>query len=99
MACATPWLPLAPMPAGHLTALATPTVDFHSLDTLPRWSVKWYEVPLLSDRWTTWMALLGSVTPEFCAVIAASFHFVMWPKKMLASVGPSSCSLLPPDRS
>ncbi len=44
------------------------------------------------------MALLGSVAPEFCAVIAGSFHFVMWPRKMLASVGPSSCSLLRPDR-
>ena len=60
--------------------------------------MKWYVVPLLSDRWTTWMALLGSATPEFMAVIAESFHFVMWPRKMLASVAPSSCSLLTPDR-
>ena len=34
----------------------------------------------------------GSVTPEFCAAIAGSFHFVILPWKMFASVGPSSWS-------
>jgi len=31
IAAATPSLPLAPVPVGHLTVLSAPTFDFHSL--------------------------------------------------------------------
>src|SRR5579864_7852316 len=33
---ATAWLPLPPTPVGHLTDLATPTLDFHSSEILAR---------------------------------------------------------------
>ena len=55
-------------------------------------------VPEGSERWTGMMSASGSATPEFSAVIAGSFHFVIWPRKILAVVSPSSFSLVTPDR-
>src|ERR1700758_2889481 len=36
--------------------------------------------------------VLGRLTPLLSAAIAGSFHVVIWPEKILASVGPSMCS-------
>ncbi len=47
-----------------------------------------YVVPLPSERCTTTMALSGSVAEGFSALIRASFHFVILPRKMSASTSP-----------
>ena len=47
-------------------------------------------VPDSSERWQTVMSVLGSFTPEFSAAIAGSFHFLILPRKMSATVAPSS---------
>jgi len=47
-------------------------------------------VPDESDRWITVIELLGRFIPGFRALIAESFHFVIFPMKISASVGPSS---------
>ena len=56
-----------------------------------------YVVPLPSERCTTVMLVLGNVAPEFSAAMAGSFHFLMWPRKMLASVVESRFSELTPE--
>ena len=55
-------------------------------------------VPEASARCTTVMSVLGSVTPGLSAAIAASFHFVICPLKILAIVAALSCSELTPLR-
>ena len=52
--------------------------------------MKSFVVPESSERWTTWMSVLGSLTPELSFAIAGSFHFVILPAKMSAMVAPSS---------
>src|SRR4051812_15631190 len=94
MAAATPSLPLAPVPVGHLTVLSEPTFDFHSELSFWRKPVKPLVVPDSSERWTTVIVDDGSDTPVFCPAIAGSFHLVTLPRKMSASVLPSS--LRPP---
>ncbi len=47
-------------------------------------------VPLPSVRETGVIPMLGSCTPSFSAAIFGSFHFVIFPWKMSASVAPSS---------
>ena len=89
---ATPWLPLAPVPVGHLTVLSVPTLDFHVGLAEARKPVKPLVVPEESERWTTVIDVLGSLTPGFSAAIAGSFHFLTVPRKMFAIVGPSSLS-------
>ena len=41
-------------------------------------------VPEPSDRWTTLTSVLGSVTPELAAAIAASFQDLIFPSNMPA---------------
>ena len=50
-------------------------------------------VPEPSERWTTAMAVSGRVTPALFAAIAGSFHFVILPRKMSATLAESSWSL------
>ncbi len=52
--------------------------------------VKPFVVPDESDRWHVVMSVLGRLVPEFCEAIFGSFHFVIFPEKMSAIVGPSS---------
>src|SRR3954471_12222765 len=92
MAAATPSLPLAPVPVGHFTVLSEPTFDSHSLLEPTRKPVNPLVVPDSSERWTTVIADDGRLTPEFWPAIAGSFHFVIFPRKMSAIVGPSSLS-------
>src|SRR3954471_9823271 len=89
---ATPELPRWPVPVGHATATPFPYFDFHCGLALERKSVKLYVVPELSERWTIAMFWSGSATPLFSFLIAASFHFVIWPEKICASVAPFMCS-------
>src|SRR6266480_4543195 len=42
------------------------------------------DVPDASDRWTTTTSVAGSLTPGFTAVIRASLHLVIFPRKMSA---------------
>ena len=49
-----------------------------------------FVVPDSSERCTTVMLVLGSLTPGFWLVISGSFHFLTLPRKMSAIVGPSS---------
>jgi hypothetical protein len=51
-----------------------------------------YVVPDPSARCATVMSVAGSVTPGFNFAIAASFHFVILPRKMSASTGPVNFS-------
>src|SRR3954453_20965059 len=92
MAAATPSLPLAPVPVGHLTVLSEPTFDSHSLLEETKKPVKPLVVPDSSERWTTVMFDDGRLTPGFCLAISGSFHFFTFPRKMSASAGPSSFS-------
>src|SRR3954447_1645730 len=92
MAAATPSLPFAPVPVGHLTVLSAPTWLFHSLLSSERNVVKPLVVPDSSERWTTVILPLGSVTPELSLAIAGSFQVLILPMKMSASVAPSSLS-------
>ena len=56
-------------------------------------------VPDESERCTTVIAVLGRLMPGFSDLIAGSFQVLILPRKMLASVGPSSLMpLLTPDR-
>ena len=52
--------------------------------------MKPFVVPDESERCTTVIVVLGRLTPGFSAAIAELFHFVIFPRKMFASVGPSS---------
>src|SRR5260370_221742 len=85
----TPSLPLAPMPAGHSTAVLAPTLDFHSGLTLDRYVVKMNVVPDPSERCTTTIAFEGSLAFGLSFLIAGSSHLVILPRKISANVGPS----------
>jgi hypothetical protein len=89
-AAATPAFLAAPVPVGHLTVLSEPTclaqVGLESWRNV----VNSFVVPDSSDRCTTVTAVDGSVLPGFNALIAGSFHFLTFPRKMLAIVAPSS---------
>src|SRR3954453_4110774 len=90
IAAATPSLPFAPVPVGHLTVLSAPTLDFHSPLTSERNVVKPFVVPDSSERWTTVMLASGRFVPGLSFAIAGSFHFLILPRKMSATVLPSS---------
>src|SRR5208337_5663774 len=79
---ATPGLPLPPTPTGQFSDCPTPTLVFQSADTLPRQSLKTAVVPLPSERCTTVIAVFGSFTEGFRAVILASFHRVIVPRNI-----------------
>jgi hypothetical protein len=51
--------------------------------------VKFLVVPDSSERWQTVMPLSGRLTPALSLAIAGSFHFLIFPRKMFAIVGPS----------
>src|SRR5512143_2375431 len=89
----TPSLPDAPSPVGHSTSLPAdlvlsppPTVSTQSVLTALRYVVKMLVVPEPSERWTTLMSVAGRFTPAFCAAIVASFHLVILPRKMPATM-------------
>src|SRR3954452_408792 len=86
----TPSLPLAPVPVGHLTVLSTPGPFFHSGLYAARNVVNSLVVPDSSERWQTVMLSPGRSTPAFCPLIDGSSHFLTFPRKMLATVAPSS---------
>src|SRR6266540_5934799 len=87
---ATPSLPSPPVPAGPWTALSAPTLSSHSGLCDASHDVNTNVVPDSSERWTTAMGIDGSPTPGFCAAISGSFHLVTEPRKMSATVCPSS---------
>src|SRR6476619_3398179 len=86
---ATPAEPRAPMPAGKLTAVELPTFDFQSPFTAERKSVKLYVVPDPSERKIGVIRRFGMSAPLFSALIAGSFQFVIWPRKIFEIVFPS----------
>src|SRR4051795_11268905 len=90
MHAATPSLPFAPVPVGHLTDLSTPGPFFHAGESSARNAVKFFVVPDSSLRWQTVMLPLGSETPLFSLAIAGSFQVLTLPRKMSATVAPSS---------
>src|SRR4051812_13946191 len=94
MAPATPSLPLAPVPVGHLTVLSEPTCLCHWGDCSSRNDVNSFVVPDSSERWTTVIALSGSLAPGFSFESAGSFQFLILPRNRSAIVGPSSLSPL-----
>src|SRR5438270_1652376 len=91
MAAATPSLPLAPVvPDGHLTSLSAPILDLNSGEESDRNVVKPFVVPEESERWITVIFVLGRLTPGLSALIAGSFHVLIFAMKMSAAVLPSS---------
>ena len=52
--------------------------------------MKFAVVPDSSERWQTVMSVLGRLAPEFWPAISGSFHFLTLPRKMSATVLPSS---------
>ena len=92
---ATAVLPLFPTDdAGQLTVAPSPS--FHCGDAAVRYVVKFCVVPDESERRQIWMPVLGSVTPEFVALIDGSFHVVIEPSKMPAIVSGASFSVFTP---
>src|SRR5216684_4039347 len=89
----TPSLPLLPNPTGQLGDAPAPTLLFQSGLTLERKSVQTKLVPLPSERCTTVISLSGRFTPGLSFFSAASFHFLMVPRKMPASVSPVNLSV------
>src|SRR4051812_40828535 len=96
-AALTPSEPLAPVPTGHGTSLAAPNVQVVGA-TAVRYEVNTDVVPEPSERCTTWMALLGKVAPLLSALIAGSFHVLIFPAKIPASVSPESFRSVTPER-
>src|SRR6266545_5802269 len=86
----TPELPRAPTPVGQSTATPLPTLLFHSLLTLLRYSVRLYVVPLLSLRWMTVIWRSGRLLPLLSFLIAGSFQRLIFPRKIPATAFPSS---------
>src|SRR3954453_7120429 len=95
IALATPSDLAAPVPPGAFHALALLKVQSFSAALL-RYLVKLSVVPDSSERCTAWMAVDGSLAPEFRAAIAGSSHFLIVPAKILAIVEASSCRLSTP---
>ena len=89
---ATPSLPAAPRPVGHSTALPAPTSFSQSALTSASQLVKMNDVPEPSERCTTTIALSGSSTSGFNVVIAGSFHLVILPRNISATISPVSLS-------
>jgi len=70
--------------------LPAPTFAFQSAETSARNVEKTAVVPEPSERLTTRMSVAGSFAFGFNLAIAASFHFVIFPWKISATVWPSS---------
>src|SRR5689334_1688282 len=95
-ALATPGLPLpAWVSLGQGTVLSAPSVHTPGAAAW-RYLVKLFVVPDESERCTTVMFVDGSETPGLSALIAASFHVLIWRWKIFAIVSAESCSLLRP---
>src|SRR6266496_1270718 len=96
--CATPALPLpARAVLGHLMVELVPSV--HALPAASTRNLeKFAVVPDESDRTARVIAVLGRLTPELIALIAASFQVLILPEKMPAMTVGSSFRLLTPDR-
>src|ERR1700729_2931934 len=96
--CATPGLPLpARDVVGHLIVELLPSV--HTLGTASlRNSVKFCVVPEESERTAMVIGVLGRLTPGLSALMAGSFHVLIWTWKIFAMVVASSFRLLTPDR-
>src|SRR4051812_31696360 len=90
MQAATPSLPLAPVPVGHLTDLSVPGPAAHAFEYAARNFVKLPVVPDSSERWQTVILSAGSLRFGLAAAIFGSFQVVMVPRKMSAIVAPSS---------
>src|SRR6266852_992056 len=96
--CATPGLPLAARADdGHLMVELLPRLQVLPAD-LTRNSVKFCVVPEESARTARVIGVLGRLTPELSALIAASFQVLILPEKMPAVVAGDSFRLLTPDR-
>ena len=76
------------MPVGQSTATPLPGPLFQFRLTELRYSVRLYVVPLLSERWMTVIARSGRALPLLSFLIAGSFHFLIWPRKMPATTFP-----------
>src|ERR1700754_2014360 len=90
MQAATPSLPFAPVPVGHLTDLSVPGPDSHAGEYATRNFVKLPVVPDSSERWQTVIFESGSLKSGLPEAIFGSFHVVILPRKMSAIVAPSS---------
>ena len=64
----------------------------HGALDLDRKVVNTLVVPDSSERWTTVIAVLGSLRPRLSARILRSFQRLILPRKMSATVAPSRCS-------
>src|SRR5690349_5496896 len=92
---ATPSLPLAPVPVGHLTDLSLPGPEAHALEYAERKAVKFFVVPDSSERWQTVMSPDGSGMLGLSCFSAGSFQLLILPRKTSAIVAPSSFRPLP----
>jgi len=77
---ATPSLPFPPTPSGHATAVAEPTLLFHSSLTFGRKSVKLNVLPEPTERRTAVMSSAGSFRPGFRSAMALSFQIFILPR-------------------
>src|SRR6476646_7988080 len=96
--CATPPFPVpACVFDGHWTVEPVPSV--HAVGAaFTRKLVKFWVVPDPSERWTTVIAVLGSLAEGLSALIAASSHLVICTEKILAIVSGDSLSFDTPER-
>src|SRR5690242_2768206 len=95
--CATPPLPVPPrLVAGQEMVELVPSFQFGAASTR-NWE-KFWVVPDESARRAMVIAVLGRLTPGLSALIAESFHFVIFAWKMSAMTAGSSFRLLTPDR-
>src|ERR1043166_10107143 len=98
MICATPPLPLPPrLLAGQLMVEPLPSFHTPGAPSTRNWE-KFAVVPEESERRAIVIAVPGSLTPGLSALIAGSFHFVIFAWKMLAMTSGDSWSLLTPGR-
>jgi anti-sigma factor RsiW len=89
--CTTPEVPWADWPP--LTGNVCDASYGHAAPALAlTHSVKFCVVPESSERCTGVIAVLGSLTPSFSFAMAGSFHLVILPSKILATVAPSRFS-------
>src|SRR5450755_283881 len=78
----TPSFPFERVPTGHAGISFFPGFAANALLILLRCCVKTKVVPLESARTTTLMVLSGSFASGFALAIAASFHFLIVPRKI-----------------
>src|SRR5258708_4154414 len=69
-----------------------------ALAAVPRYLVRLSVVPDSSWRWKAWILVLGRVAVGLSALIAGSFHLVIFELKILAMVEASRTRLFTPER-